>query len=323
LRINKRYLFVVAVISMLMLVAACSSTSDTDEVLKDSLPNVVLLVTRDYGSEEILKETVEFEKYWTVLDALDANSEIITEHGGSFISGINGFESYSEGASGKRMDWFYYINGICADVGPLDYDLNEGDVVWWDYHEWKSMDSTNSTVIGSYPEPFVHGYRGEVAETTIMCSVKNSDLASELRESLMDKGAATVEISEIDNSIIEDRVGPVIVLGEWEELDGVEYINKFNEAYKRNGTYIYYTGEGLELMDNSNEKIMSLKDGSGSIMSHGDGLGDENPLWIISGVDSTGLEKAIKLLTENSDKIYSTYSVAVGDNEVIKLPINN
>lgn len=321
MKINKRYLFVVAVISMLMLVAACSSTNDTGDASADSSPTIVLLVTRDFGNEEILRETVELKKYWTVLDALDETVEISSDYGGSFISGINGLESYSEGASGKRMDWFYYINGICADVGPLDYDLNDGDVIWWDYHEWKSMDATNSTVIGSYPEPFVHGYRGETPATTIMSSEENRDMSDKLRQALMEKGASNIEVSEIDNNVIENRQGPVIVLGEWEELSGFEYINKLNEAYGRNGSYIHYAGENLELMNKSSEKVRTLKNGAGSILSQGDGLGDENPLWIVSGTDTEGLEKAVKLLTENSDKIDSTYSVAVEENELIRLPV--
>lgn len=309
-----------------MLVAACSNTNNSDESAidsssEDSSPSIVLIISKDFGREVILNETVSFEKYWTVLDALDSTVEIDTDQGGGFISAINGLESYSKGGSANRMDWFYYVNGICADVGALDYDLNDGDIVWWDYHQWKSMDATNSTVVGLYPEPFVHGYRGEVSPTTIMSAEKNKELATKLMEALVENGVETIGISKIDNSIIENRDGPLIVIGQWEELSDFEYIYNLNEAYERNGTYIHYDENVLELMNSRNEKKMSLHEVSGSIMSHGDGLGDENPLWIISGTDITGLEKVINLLTENTDDIYGTYSIALEDNEIISLPL--
>ncbi|SHI50223.1 protein of unknown function [Dethiosulfatibacter aminovorans DSM 17477] len=319
MKINKRYLFVVAVIGILMLLAACSSTNDTGEVPDDGSAKIELIVTRDFGIEELFRESISLEKYWTVFDAMDAAVEIATDHGGGFISGINGLESYSDGT--KRLDWFYYVNGICADVGPLDYDLVEGDVIWWDYHEWESMDATNSTVIGSYPEPFVHGYRGKPAVITIMSSDENSELAMELKDALLNEGVQSVEISGIDNSMMEDREGPIIVLGQWEELSGYEYLNKLNEAYERNGTYVYYSDQGIDLLSNSSEKVRTLKGGAGSIVSHGDGLGDDCPLWIISGTDMNGLEKAIELLVNDTNKIDSTYSAAVEDSNIIKLPI--
>lgn len=309
-----------------MLITACSNNdnkdeSTIDEVSTDSSSSIELIISKDFGREIILNETVEFEKYWTVLDALDSKVEIATDQGGGFISAINGHESHSKGGSANRLDWFYYVNGICADVGALDYDLNDGDVVWWDYHEWKSMDATNSTVVGLYPEPFVHGYRGKVSPTTIMCSEKNKKLANTLLETLVEEGVETIGISQIENSIIENREGPLIVIGEWKELSEFEYIKKLNEAYERNGTYIHYDENNLELMDSGNEKKLYLHEVSGSIMSHGDGLGDENPLWIISGTDTIGLEKAIKLLIENSDNIYGTYSIAIEDNETFSLPL--
>ena len=318
MKLNKKYLLVVAVTGILMLLAACSS-NETGDVETDGSPKIELIVTRDFGNEELFRESISLEKYWTVFDAMDAAVEIATDHGGGFISGINGLESYSEGT--KRLDWFYYVNGICADVGPLDYDLVEGDVIWWDYHEWESMDATNSTVIGSYPEPFVHGYRGKTAAITIMSSDENSGLAAGLKDALLEEGVESVEITGIDNEMMEDREGPIIVIGQWGDLAGYEYLNKLNEAYERNGTYVYYRDQGLDLLDQGSSKVRTLKDGAGSIISHGDGLGDDCPLWIISGTDINGLEKAIEVVVEGGENIDSSYSAAVEGGQIIKLPI--
>ncbi|MBC7324497.1 MAG: DUF4430 domain-containing protein, partial [Moorella sp. (in: Bacteria)] len=131
-----------------------------------------LWITKDFGAQVLLAKEHTVGKNDTVFDMLDANAEVETAYGGAFISGINGLKSNSGGLSGKRMDWFYYVNGIFVDVGALDYRPNPGDVVWWDYHPWISGVSFPA-VIGCYPEPFVHGYRGKTGATMILAPEQN------------------------------------------------------------------------------------------------------------------------------------------------------
>ncbi|MCX6796034.1 MAG: DUF4430 domain-containing protein, partial [Candidatus Falkowbacteria bacterium] len=35
--------------------------------------------------------------------------------------------------------WMYKVNGVLANVGASNYQLNEGDVVEWDYEEVTSF----------------------------------------------------------------------------------------------------------------------------------------------------------------------------------------
>ena len=45
------------------------------------------------------------------------------------------------GPAGTR-DWFFFVNGIEADVGAAEYELSPGDVVQWDYRDWRGDDAT-------------------------------------------------------------------------------------------------------------------------------------------------------------------------------------
>ncbi len=86
------------------------------------------------------------------------------------------------------------MNGICADVGATGYTLGAKDVIWWDYHLWKSMGSANAAVIGAYPQPFVNGYEGIVNPTIIAFGNGYMDNAKILMESLIKSGVETVEM---------------------------------------------------------------------------------------------------------------------------------
>ena len=57
---------------------------------------------------------------------------------------------------GRPVDWFIYVNGILTDQGAGAIDVHGGDRIWWDHHDW-GVTPTSRAVVGSYPEPFVHG----------------------------------------------------------------------------------------------------------------------------------------------------------------------
>ena len=81
-----------------------------------------------------------------------------------------------DGLAGDRAaqrDWFYYVNGIEADVGAQDYGLSSGDRIQWDYHSWRATMRVPA-IVGAYPEPFVHGYRGKRLPARVECEKPDS-----------------------------------------------------------------------------------------------------------------------------------------------------
>lgn len=286
-----------------------------------TLNKVTLLVTKDYGREILFNKKVEIKSEWTVIDLLENNLEIETKWDGSFVASINGFESENGGLSGKRLDWFYYVNGICADVGAGGYTIKPGEVIWWDYHTWESMGATTSAVIGSYPEPFLHGYGGKVGSTNILSSPENQSLAAQVQKSLEEKGVKVVNMIELSENIIANREVPTIVLGEWNELKKINWLDDFNRAYRKTGACMHFTENGIELLKNNNEIGQSIEKSAGVVIATGEVLGDSSPLWLVIGTDTAGLQQAVNILTKNPEKFTRCYNAAIISGEVIGLPI--
>jgi hypothetical protein len=110
------------------------------------------IVTEGFGARVIVPETAAPDDR-TVLDALRAVTPVTTGYGGGFVSSIGDLASDANG----RRDWFYFVNGISVPHGADQERLGPGDRVWWDFRPWRGlMDAW--AVVGSWPEPFVHGY---------------------------------------------------------------------------------------------------------------------------------------------------------------------
>src|SRR5215213_7091508 len=75
-----------------------------------------LLVTRDFGERRIVAATEDpIRSGETAIRILMRNARVKTRYGGRFVNGVNGVSS--ESGAGRRRDWFYYVNGIEAEVG--------------------------------------------------------------------------------------------------------------------------------------------------------------------------------------------------------------
>lgn len=281
---------------------------------------VTLWITKDFGRNFILSKKAALQKDWSVFDVLEANARITTAHGGGFIESINGIKSEPGGLSGKKKDWFYYVNGVFADVGALDYYPRPGDVIWWDYHGWERM-PVFPAVIGCYPGPFVHGYRGKAGPAVIVSSEGNRDLAGNLQRALKAEGAAFVSVENLDACLLEKRQGPTIVLGEWSELNQVDWLANLNKAYAKNGTSVHFTGDGVELLDYRGQVARTVKGSAGVIAATGEGSGDGSPLWLVAGTDREGLRRAVDVLVKSPGRISGMYGAVIVNGEVIRLPL--
>jgi hypothetical protein len=89
------------------------------------------------------------------MEALRRKADVETRYGGRFVTAIEGIE----GGLSSRHDWFFYVNGYEADLSAADYELNDGDVLWWDFRSWAEQLRV-PIVVGAFPEPFLHGFGG-------------------------------------------------------------------------------------------------------------------------------------------------------------------
>jgi hypothetical protein len=136
----------------LLLAAACLLAGCGEEAAGEGQAR--LWITRDRGAEVVMDTTVPAGI--SALEALRRKAEVETRYGGRFVQAVNGIE----GDLARQRDWFWFVNGYEGDRSAADYELHDGDVLWWDHRSWAG-EMRQPVVVGAFPEPFLHGYDGK------------------------------------------------------------------------------------------------------------------------------------------------------------------
>ena len=116
-------------------------------------------VTRDRGAHVMQVEKVPAGL--TALQGLDRVADLKTRYGGRYVRAVDGLAEHG------NSSWFYYVNGYLADQGSAEYRLRAGDVEWWDYRAWRDP-LQDAVVVGTFPEPLLHGYGGKRRPTVVL-----------------------------------------------------------------------------------------------------------------------------------------------------------
>ena len=142
---HRRWITLLLVTAVACLAAGCDRVSDR------ASGDAHQLVTEGFGARTLHDGAAA--DGGSVLDALRGTNTVETAYGGGFVNSINGVRS---DRSGQR-DWFFYVNGVSPGRGADQQQLRPGDSVWWDYRPWGGLIDA-WTVVGAWPEPFVHGH---------------------------------------------------------------------------------------------------------------------------------------------------------------------
>lgn len=116
--------------------------------------------TRDDGGTRLAVGSVPAGL--NAIQALDRVAKITTRYGGRYVQSVDGVA----GSASARHDWFLYVNGYEADRGGVEITLHDGDIAWWDFHDWSRSESL--LVAGAFPEPFLHGYGGSRRDVHVL-----------------------------------------------------------------------------------------------------------------------------------------------------------
>jgi hypothetical protein len=274
----------------------------------DSVGEVELSVTRDYGSQVLLQRRDDVPESETVLRLLDRSSEISTRYGGGFVQSIDGVEGGSNG--GRSYDWFFYVNGVEASVGSADYGLEGGDRVWWDYRDWTAA-MRAPAVVGSYPEPFLHGYEGERHPVSVRC-LGGGAACAVVRRRLRTAG---VELGEAGGG------DPIRVLvGPWGRLRGDQAAALVERGPAYSGVFADIVGGArdwrLQALDVTGEPDGPPSE-AGLIAATRNG--DDPPTWVVTGTGRAEALGAARLL--GADDLAHHYAVASIASEPRAVPV--
>jgi Domain of unknown function (DUF4430) len=259
--------------------------------------DVDLTVTRDYGSKVLLQKGDSIHESDTVLRVLDRSADVSTRYGGGFVQSIDGLAGTQSG--GRSSDWFFYVNGIESPIGSAQYDLSGGDRIWWDYRDWTAAMRVPA-VVGSWPEPFVHGFQGKRWPAVLDCHAAATIC-----------GAAEQRLSPLG---VKASFGPsanplVVVVGTWNAVRGNKTAALLADGPERSGVFAQFVGTKkplLELLNQRGQPAGSVGKGGGLIAALREG--DGPPVWVVTGTDSKGVSAAAELL---GPALRSRYAVAM------------
>ncbi len=271
-----------------------------------------LRVTRDFGHTTLTTASIpKVRPSDTVMRLLQSHAKTTTRYGGGFVQSINGVAGTN--ANG-RQDWFYFVNGVEAPTGAASRTLSPGDVVQWDYRRWSAAPHVPA-IVGAFPEPFLHGQKGTRYPIRVECAPSTKSCPAV--QNALDAAGIAAGTGALGS---EARGGVLrIEVGEWSELRSLPDVQSLEGSPAASGVYARFASGGSEL---------DLLGTAGQVVSHappGSGLvaallpANQQPLWVVSGVDEAGVARAVSLLS--AAKLRNAYAVAALPSGPRKLPL--
>jgi Domain of unknown function (DUF4430) len=273
--------------------------------------DVSVSVTRDFGATPIAGLTEKrVPGSETVMRVLERHFNVGLRYGGGFVESINGLSGTS-----ARRDWFYYVNGIEAPKGAAGTTVHRGDRIWWDLHDWAATNSVPA-VVGSFPEPFVHGSGGRRLPTVLQCAGDVSAACKRVSAELVSLGVP-VATQAIGTGSGTDSLG--VVVGTWRDVRREIVASLLQQGPASSGVYARFSGGGsaLTLLDPKGDPARTLGAGSGLIAATSEG--SAMPTWLITGTDSAGVVAAATALTPRA--LRDHFALAVEGAARVPLPL--
>jgi hypothetical protein len=273
----------------------------------DSIGDVELIVSRDYGAKVLLREgESDAPESETAMRLLDRKADISTRYGGGFVESVDGLEG--ETVDGRSYDWFFYVNGVESPVGSADYPLHGGYRVWWDYRDWTAAMRVPA-VVGSYPEPFVHGYEGERHAVRVSC-LGGGRACGMVRAKLHAVGAT-----------VGGGGDPIRVLvGPWGRVRADEAAALIERGPAYSGVFGGFERSGggwrLQELDTTGQPSGPPRN-TGLVAATR--RGDDPPTWVVTGSDAVDALAAARVL--NAADLRDRYAVVTGPNGPTAVPV--
>jgi hypothetical protein len=271
-----------------------------------------LRVTRDFGHVTVTTaKLAKVRSSDTVMRFLQAHAKTTTRYGGGFVESIDGIAGSS---SDGRSDWFYFVNGVEAPTGAANRTLAPGDVVQWDYRRWDATPRVPA-IVGAFPEPFLHGQKGTRYPTRVECS-QSTKACDTVESKLEDVGVAAGS-----GALGAEARGGVfrVEVGKWSDLRSLQDLDVLEKGPAASGVFARFGNKGavLDLLDARGKVARTAPRGTGLVAAVIPP--DQQPLWVVTGVDEAGVERAAALL--DASKLRNAYAVAALPPGPARLPL--
>jgi hypothetical protein len=275
---------------------------------------VHLTVTDDFGHRELVAlDGPKVRGNDTVMRLLQRNAKVTTRYGGGFVQSIDGVAGGESG--GRPEDWFYFVNGVEADKGAAATKVHPGDRIWWDRRDW-TVAQRVPAVVGSFPEPFIHGVGGKRLPVRVECAAPGSKVCRDVQDRLVKLGVvAGIGTLSASRSVESIRV----VVGPWKIVGADAALRLINLGPAKSGVFARFSGNGsrLQMLDPEGRVVRTAGPGTGLVAAVQ--VQGEQPVWAITGTDAAGVRAATLGFEEGalSDK----YALAVVADRGVALPV--
>ena len=281
----------------------------------DASPGQVeLRVTREFGTVPMVTATLDDPtESDTVVRMLDSSADIETSYGGNFVDSIDGYAGSTSG--GGDEDWFFFVNGYYSDIGGGERKVRPGDRIWWDYRYWSAAYRVPA-VVGSWPEPFLHGYEGDRPGTVVQCLAERST-CDDVVAALGDAGVDP-ELERVAKPVARPDELRVLV-GPWDALSADRAARLIESGPGTSGVYASFgscPGGPRLTIDDSHGRAVQRLDDAGLIAAVRDG--EDQPTWLVTGTDEAAAADAASIL--GADALRDRYAVAVAGGDPIAAP---
>ncbi len=208
-----------------------------------------------------------------------------------------------------------FVNGILATDPAAQLNVHGGDRVWQDQHNTNVNDAIPA-VVGSFPEPFLHGIDGKRLPVRVECDDPRGGPCSQVAEKLVSLGVVAGR-SIISRSAADESLR--ILVGPWNRLRGRDLESDSIDAGPRSsGVYARFdaAGDKLVVLDPGGKAAKTLGAGTGFIAATA--KRERQPVWFVSGTDAAGVAAAARAFDESV--LADRFALAISDDLPVAVP---
>jgi hypothetical protein len=201
------------------------------------------------------------------------------------------------GGTGPGAAWFAYVNGEARSTAAAGSTaLRDGDRVWWDRHARDAAAGVR-TVVGAFPEPFLHGLGHKRLPVRVECSDPEGAPCRTVADGLVAAGVPAAR-GILTGSRLQDTLR--VLVGPWDAVRADEALAQLERGPRVSGVYARPAGDG--------RSIVALDAGGAPAGVYGAGTGlvaatrvrDEPPVWAVTGTDAAGVAAAARAFDEST-----------------------
>jgi hypothetical protein len=244
---------------------------------------------------------------------LASRRSVKTRFGGGFVNSIDGLTAST---TAGHSDWFYFVNGIEASIGAAQSTLHKGDVVQWDYRRWDATMRVPA-IVGAFPEPFLHGAGGKKLPVRVECADPGGAACKTVQQRLSAAGVTT------SSAVLGSSAGPKVLrvlVAPWPKVRSFSgAVSSLKGPPADSGVFARFSaaGDTLSLENELGKPARTAPPGSGLVAATAQA--GSSPVWIVTGLDDTGVEAAARAL--DAGTLRDAFALAVTPSGPLRLPL--